>query len=75
MLSIHQIVDTYIILFSLLSAFLCRIIHTTSTVITVTVISKNIPTVIDIIIIKSSEIEFPVDATGVTESAVTKVHT
>ena len=32
------------------------------------------PTVIDIIIIKSSEIEFPVDSTGVPELAVTKVH-
>ena len=31
------------------------------------------PTVIDMIIIKSSELEFPVDTVGVTELAVTKV--
>ena len=35
--------------------------------------SKNNPTVVDIIIIKSSESEFPVDTAGVTELAVTKV--
>ena len=41
--------------------------------ITVAVMSKNIPIEIDIIIIKSSELEFPVDSSGVTELAVTKV--
>ena len=35
--------------------------------------SKNIPTEIDMIIIKSSELELPVDFSGVTELAVTKV--
>ena len=62
MLSMHTATfDTYIIISFLLSAFLCRIVRTTSAVITVAVISKKIPTVIDIIIIKSSEIEFSVD--------------
>ena len=60
----------YTYVFFLLSVFLCQNIHTTSAVITVAMMSKNIPTVIDITIIN-----FSVDPPGVTESAVTEVCT
>ena len=57
------LIATYI--FSLLSAFLFRILHTTSAMITIVVMSKIIPTVVEIITITDSDLEFPVESTGV----------
>ena len=65
----HTVIDnTYI--FLLLIAFLCWIIHITSAAIIVAIMSKNNPTVINMIIIVLSEFEFPVDSKGVTELLV-----
>ena len=57
------LIATYV--FSLLSAFLYRILHTTSAVIIIVVMSKIIPTVVEITIITDSDLEFPVESTGV----------